>query len=113
MFPIKENLVKLPAECIMAVDSFLVDAVQREIEDSSLCEGVDTYWLRIQLPATLEFSDDTLQTWRVALSIGLQRIPVPFKMTSLIVDDELSEDPDMVQLRGLVAFTGFDPFFVG
>lgn len=112
MYPIKDNLVVVPPESIMGIDAFLADAVQREFEDTNLCEEVDTFWLRIQIPtATGECTEDKLQEWRTKLSVTLQRIPVPFIVQSLIIDDQLADSPEMLQLRGLILFHGLDPFF--
>jgi hypothetical protein len=110
MYPIKENIVTLVPESILGVEEFLANAVQQEFENTSLIEEVDTFWLRMRVPVNTEISDDILTAWRSKLSVTLQKIPVAFKVGSLIVDDELSSDPSMLQIRGLIVFSGLDPY---
>lgn len=111
MFPIKDNIVTLNPESILAIETFLVDAIQQEFENTNLCEEIETFWLRMRVPTSIAINDDMLAEWRNKLSIMLQSIPVPFIVTSLIVDDELSEDPTLQQLRGLITFYGLNPYY--
>lgn len=111
MFPTKDNIVTLNPESILAIETFLVDATQQEFENTNLCEEIETFWLRMRVPSSITITDDMLADWRNKLSIMLQSIPVPFIVTSLIIDDEICDDVSLIQLRGLITFSGLNPYY--